>query len=105
MAPPRAATSFCEWTDSRPKVTHWFAINESRPLFAYTGICWLWTGELKGETGEHQLFAFPATESNDVVRPIPAKAVPVLLTSPCSRLDKEWLCSKSELGQNAKNSH
>jgi hypothetical protein len=23
------ATSFCEWTDSRPKVTHWFAIDET----------------------------------------------------------------------------
>jgi putative SOS response-associated peptidase YedK len=28
------ATSFCEWTDSRPKVTHWFALDEGRPLFA-----------------------------------------------------------------------
>ena len=56
-------------------------------------------GGTKGETGEHQLFAFPATESNDVVRPIHAKAVPVLLTSPCSRLDKEGLCSKSESRQ------
>jgi hypothetical protein len=30
LVPP---TSFCEWTDSRPKVTHWFALDESRPLF------------------------------------------------------------------------
>jgi putative SOS response-associated peptidase YedK len=37
-------------------------------------------GERKGETGEHQLFAFLTTESNDVVRPIHAKAMPVLLT-------------------------
>jgi hypothetical protein len=73
MAPSRAATSFCEWTNSRPKVTHCFAINESRRLFAYTGICWLWTGKLKGETGEHQLFAFLAAESNDVLRPIHAR--------------------------------
>ncbi len=29
------ATSFCEWTDTRPKVTHWFALDESRPLFAF----------------------------------------------------------------------
>ena len=29
------ATSFCEWTDSRPKVPHWFALAESRPLFAF----------------------------------------------------------------------
>src|SRR5262245_31634390 len=25
------ATSFCEWTDTRPKVTHWFALDDSRP--------------------------------------------------------------------------
>jgi putative SOS response-associated peptidase YedK len=31
------ATSFCEWTDSRPKVTHWFALDESRPLLAFAG--------------------------------------------------------------------
>ena len=64
------ATSFCEWTDSRPKVTHWFALDESRPLFAFAGIWRFWTGERKGETGDHQLFAFLTTESNDVVRPI-----------------------------------
>ena len=31
------ATSFCEWTDNRPKVTHWFALDESRQLFAFAG--------------------------------------------------------------------
>ncbi len=36
------ATSFCEWTDSRPKVTHWFALDESRPLFAFAGVWRLW---------------------------------------------------------------
>jgi putative SOS response-associated peptidase YedK len=41
----------------------------------------LWTGERKGETGEHSLFAFLTTASNDVVRPIYAKAMPVLLTT------------------------
>jgi putative SOS response-associated peptidase YedK len=75
------ATSFCEWTDARPKITHWFALDESRPLFAFAGIWRLWTGERKGETGEHQLFAFLTTASNDVVRPIHAKAMPVLLTT------------------------
>jgi putative SOS response-associated peptidase YedK len=71
--------AFCEWTDTRPKVTHWFALDESRPLFAFAGIWRLWTGERKGER-EHHLFAFLTTESNDVVRPIHAKAMPVLLT-------------------------
>jgi putative SOS response-associated peptidase YedK len=42
-------------------------------------------GERKGETGEHSLFAFLTTQSNDVVRPIHAKAMPVLLTKP-----EEW---------------
>jgi putative SOS response-associated peptidase YedK len=79
------ATSFCEWTDSRPKVTNWFALDESRPLFAFAGIWRLWTGERKGETREHHLFSFLTTEANDIVRPIHAKAMPVLLTTP-----EEW---------------
>jgi putative SOS response-associated peptidase YedK len=41
--------------------------------------------ERKGETGEHCLFSFLTTESNDVVRPIHAKPMPVLLTT-----DDEW---------------
>jgi putative SOS response-associated peptidase YedK len=76
------ATSFCEWTDTRPKITHWFALDDSRPLFAFAGIWRLWTRERKGETGEHSLFAFLTTASNDVVRPIHAKAMPVILTKP-----------------------
>jgi putative SOS response-associated peptidase YedK len=75
------ATSFCEWTDTRPKVTHWFALDESRPLFAFAGIWRPWGGERKRETGEHHLFAFLTTASNDEVRPIHAKAMPVLLTA------------------------
>ena len=47
------APSFCEWTDNRPKVTQWFALDESRPLFAFAGIWRLWTGERKGETNLH----------------------------------------------------
>jgi hypothetical protein len=65
LVPP---TSFCEWTESRPKVTQWFALDERRPLFAFAGIWRLWTGERKGETREHHLFAFVITESNEIVR-------------------------------------
>jgi len=79
------ATSFCEWTDSRPKVPHWFALAESRPLFAFAGIWRLWSGEHKGEAGEHHLFAFLTTEANEAVRPIHSKAMPVLLTN-----EDEW---------------
>ena len=42
-------------------------------------------GERKGGTSEHQLCAFLTTESNDVVCPIHAKAMPRLLTNP-----EEW---------------
>lgn len=74
------ATSFCEYTDSQPKVAHWFALGADRPPFAFAGIWRPWTGTRKGETGEHRLFAFLTTEPNDVVRPVHAKAMPVILT-------------------------
>ena len=75
------ATSFCEYTDSQPKVPHWFALGDDRPLFAFAGIWRPWTGERKKETREHLLFSFLTTESNDIVRPIHAKAMPVILTT------------------------
>jgi putative SOS response-associated peptidase YedK len=40
------------------------------------------------EDGEHLLFSFLTTEPNDVVRPIHAKAMPVLLTTETADL---WL--------------
>jgi putative SOS response-associated peptidase YedK len=73
------ATSFCEWTDTRPKIPHWFAVNDSRPLFAFAGLWRPWTGERKGELKEHRLYSFLTTESNDLIRPIHAKAMPVIL--------------------------
>jgi putative SOS response-associated peptidase YedK len=73
------ATAFCEWTDTRPKVPHWFATRNDRPLFAFAGIWRPWTGERKGLSGVHHLFAFLTTDPNDVVRPVHAKAMPVLL--------------------------
>jgi putative SOS response-associated peptidase YedK len=75
------ATSFCEYTDSQPKVPHWFALAPDRPPFAFAGIWRPWTGTRKGETGEHLLFAFLTTEPNEVVRPVHAKAMPVILTA------------------------
>jgi putative SOS response-associated peptidase YedK len=76
------ATSFCEYTDTQPKVPHWFALEVDRPLFAFAGIWRPWTGERKKEMREHLLFSFLTTEPNDVVRPIHAKAMPVILTTP-----------------------
>jgi putative SOS response-associated peptidase YedK len=75
------ATSFCEYTDSQPRVPHWFALSDERPLFAFAGIWRPWTGERKKETREHLLFSFLTTEPNEVVRPIHAKAMPVMLTT------------------------
>jgi putative SOS response-associated peptidase YedK len=75
------ATSFCEYTDSQPKVPHWFALGPDRPPFAFAGLWRPWTGTRKGEMGEHLVFAFLTTEANDVVRPIHAKAMPVILTA------------------------
>lgn len=88
------ATSFCEWTDAKPKVTHWFALDESRPLFFFAGIWRPWTGDRKGESGDHLLYSFLTCESNDVVRPIHAKAMPVILTSEGDR--EVWLTAAVE---------
>lgn len=74
------ATSFCEWTDSRPKAQHWFTLaGEAQPAFAFAGLWRPWTGTRRGETGEHRVFAFLTCEPNDLVRPIHAKAMPVIL--------------------------
>ena len=37
-------TSFCEYTDSVPKVPNWFALGPERPLFAFAGIWRPWAG-------------------------------------------------------------
>jgi putative SOS response-associated peptidase YedK len=74
-------TSFCEWSDSRPKVTHWFALADDRPLFWFAGIWRPWTGDRRGETGEHRLYAFLTTQANAILASIHAKAMPVVLTT------------------------
>ncbi len=76
------ATSFYEYTDSRPKVPHWFALGDDRPLFAFAGIWRPWTGERKKETREHLLFSFLTTAPNAIVKPIHTRAMPVMLTTP-----------------------
>jgi putative SOS response-associated peptidase YedK len=62
-------------------VTHWFALDESMPLIAFAGIWRLWTGKRKRATGRHELFSFLTTEASEVVCPVHAKAMPVLLTA------------------------
>ena len=62
-------------------VPHWFTLGDDRPLFAFAGIWRPWTGERKKETREHLLYSFLTTEANEIVRPIRAKAMPVILAS------------------------
>lgn len=74
------ATSFCEYTDATPKVANWFALDDTRPLFCFAGIWRPWSGLRGKEEGTHLLFAILTTEANELVRPIHAKAMPVMLT-------------------------
>ena len=86
------AISFCEYQDGS-KVPTWFALGPDRPLFAFAGIWRPWTGvkgtkaerqaliDLTGsDVQEHFLFAFLTADPNDLVRPVHAKAMPVMLT-------------------------
>jgi putative SOS response-associated peptidase YedK len=79
-------TSFCEYTDERPKVPHWFALIDERPLAAFAGIWRPWTGtrgtKAQPVEGEHLLYSFLTTEANAVVKPVHAKAMPVVLSTP-----------------------
>jgi putative SOS response-associated peptidase YedK len=77
------ATSFCEYAERSPKVPHWFALGPERPVFAFAGIWRPWTGvrNKTKEVAEHLLFAFLTTAADDIVRPVHAKAMPVMLTT------------------------
>jgi putative SOS response-associated peptidase YedK len=87
-------TSFCEWSDRTPKVTHWFALDESRPLFFFAGIWRPWTGvrgtKADRAVGDQLLFSFLTTAANATVAPINAKAMPVMLLTEADR--EMWLC-------------
>lgn len=74
------ATSFVEYTDMTPKVAHWFGLGLERPLFCFAGIWRPWTGVRGKEEGEHVLYAILTTAPNELVQPIHADAMPVMLT-------------------------
>ena len=80
------ATSFCEYADTKPRKTPtWFALDESRPLFAFAGIWTTWHGtrgtKANPVEGQHELFGFLTTDANGIVGPIHPKAMPVILTT------------------------
>lgn len=84
------ATAFSEYGQKPDPVTkrkplHWFALDETQPLFFFAGIWTPWRGTRGSNRtprrGDHQLFAFLTTDANSVVKPIHPKAMPVILTS------------------------
>ena len=78
--------SFCEWAQTKPKKTPtWFALDDSRPLFAFAGIWTAWHG-VRGPVknrieGEHQLYGLLTTDANGIVGTVHPQAMPVLLTT------------------------
>lgn len=80
-------TAFSEYEDASPKgkkVIRWFAPPDRHVLF-FAGICGEWYGDYGSKkepnVGTHRLFSFLTTEPNDLVRPVHAKAMPVVLQS------------------------
>jgi putative SOS response-associated peptidase YedK len=62
-------------------------------MLFFAGICGEWWGDYgtkkEPNEGNHKLFSFLTTEANDLVRPVHAKAMPVILTNQFAC--KEWL--------------
>lgn len=85
------ATAFSEYAarpdpETKRKPLHWFALDETRPLFFFAGIWTPWQGTRGSmrtpRTGDHKLFAFLTCEPNAVVGRVHPKAMPVILTQP-----------------------
>jgi len=88
-------TAFSEYEDASPKggrQIRWFAPSDRGMLF-FAGICGEWWGDYgtkkEPNEGHHRLFSFLTTEANDRVRPVHAKAMPVILANQFAC--KEWL--------------
>lgn len=61
-------SSFCEYEGAKtPKTPTWFALDESRPLIAFAGLCAEWNGtrgtKANPVEGSHLLFGFLTTET------------------------------------------
>ncbi len=80
-------TLFCEYADTKPEKTpSWFALDDSRPLFAFAGIWTPWRGtrgtKANPVEGEHLLYGFLTTDANGVVGPVHPKPMPVMREHP-----------------------
>lgn len=88
-------TAFSEYEDASPKgkkQIRWFA-PQNRGIAYFAGIWRVWSGDYGSKkepnVGEHTLFSFLTTEANDLVGPIHAKAMPVVLRTFADQ--EEWL--------------
>ncbi len=88
-------TAFSEYEDNSPKgkkIIRWFA-PPNRAMLFFAGICGEWHGDYGSKkepnVGTHKLFSFLTTDANDLVRPVHAKAMPVVLTNVFEC--KQWL--------------
>jgi putative SOS response-associated peptidase YedK len=74
----------------------WFALDDCRPLAVFAGVWTKWTSVRKLKEGEttNDLFGFLTTGPNEVVAPIHAKAMPVVLTK--SDEIEAWLTAPAE---------
>ncbi len=88
-------TAFSEYEDASPKgakIIRWFAPPD-RGIAYFAGIWQVWTGDYgskkEPKSGVHTLFSFLTTEPNDLVRPVHAKAMPVVLRTAAEQ--EEWL--------------
>lgn len=91
---------FAEYDDASPrgaKKLRWFA-KRDRGMAMFAGLWRTWRG-VRGPKaapveGEHLLFSFLTTDANDLVRPIHAKAMPVILTNEAEYA--QWLNAPAE---------
>ena len=88
-------TAFSEYEDASPKgkkVIRWFAPPD-RGLLFFAGVWNTCTGDYGSKkepnVGDHTLFSFLTTEPNEIVRPVHAKAMPVVLRPGAE--SEEWL--------------
>lgn len=92
-------SAFAEWSDTTPKHEHWFALGDGEPLAAFAGLWRPWRGtrgtKREPVEGDHLLFSFLISQPNDIVRPIHAKAMPVILTTEAEW--ETWLTAPTEI--------
>ncbi len=88
-------TAFSEYEDASPKgakIIRWFAPPD-RGIAYFAGVWQVWAGDYgskkEPKAGVHTLFSFLTTEPNDLVRPVHAKAMPVVLRTAAEQ--EEWL--------------